>query len=54
MQVTGHINLAPKFSDTLSTGLGIDQENGLPLNETTIAKRLKDLGYETYGYGKWQ
>jgi arylsulfatase A-like enzyme len=30
-----------------------DQENGMPLNETMISNRLKSLGYETYGYGKW-
>jgi arylsulfatase A-like enzyme len=26
---------------------------GLPLTETTIAQRLKDLGYATYAVGKW-
>ncbi|MDZ4798206.1 MAG: sulfatase-like hydrolase/transferase [Bryobacteraceae bacterium] len=26
---------------------------GLPLSETTIAQRLKDLGYATYAVGKW-
>eukprot|EP00040_Diaphanoeca_grandis_P015002 m.76267 g.76267 ORF g.76267 m.76267 type:complete len:547 (-) comp24880_c0_seq2:79-1719(-) len=29
------------------------QANGLPLNETTIADRLKMLGYETHAIGKW-
>ncbi|MGH9662461.1 MAG: sulfatase family protein, partial [Bryobacteraceae bacterium] len=26
---------------------------GLPLTETTIAQRLKELGYATYAVGKW-
>ena len=26
---------------------------GLPLSETTIAQRLKELGYATYAVGKW-
>src|SRR4030095_15443929 len=26
---------------------------GLPLTETTMAQRLKDLGYATYAVGKW-
>jgi arylsulfatase A-like enzyme len=30
-----------------------DTEWGLPLNETIIAEVLQDVGYETYGLGKW-
>ena len=29
------------------------QPNGIPTNETTVADRLKAVGYSTHGVGKW-
>src|SRR4029453_17048149 len=34
-------------------GDGGDQTFGLPMSETTIANRMKELGYATAAIGKW-